>query len=89
MKDEGKIMDLGDGDFLVKGPDGKWYPKNEMDMGHVDDAVSWWNREGYQHGPKSKEVRDWMLDSKNYELEPRSINRSRGAKLKETYRDPL
>lgn len=58
-------------------------------MAHKTDAVSWWNKTGHKHGAKSKEVRKWMLDSKNYELDHFSINRSQGAKLGETYKPPL
>jgi hypothetical protein len=57
-------------------------------MAHKIDAVSWWNSTGRNYGAKSKEVRTWMLDSDNYYLEHFSINRSQGAKLKETYLDP-
>lgn len=89
MRGEGRVIDLGDGDVLVKGRDGVWYPLEEMDMGHIEDVVLWWNREGYKYGPRSKEVREWMLDPTNYELEHYSINRSRGGRLKETYRDLL
>lgn len=67
----------------------KWYPIEQTDMGHTHDAVNWWNTVGRQYGPKSPEVRTWMLDPKNYVLEPTSINRSRGALLTETYEDPL
>lgn len=58
-------------------------------MSHIEDAVSWWSREGRKFGPKSKEVREWMLDSNNYELEYYKIKRSRGGKLNETYKPPL
>ncbi|MBO0950799.1 polymorphic toxin-type HINT domain-containing protein [Fibrella forsythiae] len=88
MEVEKKFRDVN-GKREVLGPDGKWYDISKTDMGHLDDAVSWWNREGRQYGPKSKEVRDWMKDPANYELEPSSINRSRGAKLKEKYLPPL
>lgn len=66
-----------------------WRGIKEADMGHVEDAVSWWNREGRKYGAKSKEVRDWMLDSKNYRLEYFRTNRSKGAKLTEEYLLPL
>jgi hypothetical protein len=89
MEGEKKIRELTAGKKEVLGPDGNWYEIEKTDMGHLDDAVSWWNREGRQHGAKSKEVRDWMKDAKNYELEPSSINRSRGARLTETYLPPL
>ncbi|WP_240522269.1 HNH/ENDO VII family nuclease [Bacillus thuringiensis] len=41
-----------------------------------------------QNGAKSKEVRKWMLDSVNYELDHFSLNRSAGAKLGERYLPP-
>lgn len=66
-----------------------WRNKKEADMSHKVDAVSWWNRVGRKFGAKSKEVRKWMLDSKNYELEYYRINRSRGGMLNETYKPPL
>lgn len=66
-----------------------WRNKKEADMSHKVDAVSWWNRVGRKFGAKSKEVRKWMLDSKNYELEYYRINRSRGGMLNETYKSPL
>ena len=63
-------------------------PLSECDMGHYPvDAVTYWNTEGYKHGPKSQAVRDWMLDPDNYMLQPSSYNRSQGAKLGQTYRD--
>jgi hypothetical protein len=88
MTKEKKIVELS-GEKKVLGPDGNWHDIDKTDMGHLDDAVSWWNREGRNYGAKSKEVRDWMKDAANYELEPSSINRSRGAKLTETYLPPL
>ncbi len=70
--------------------DGKeWRNINQADMGHIEDAVSWWNKTGRQYGAKSKEVRDWMLDSKNYVLEYYKTNRSNGAKILEKYLPPL
>jgi hypothetical protein len=90
MVTEGKIRDnQGTGTQEVLGPDGNWYTIDKTDMGHLHDAVNWWNTVGRNHGAKSPEVRRWMLDSTKYELEPSSINRSRGAKLKETYLPPL
>lgn len=69
--------------------EGKWYDIDQADMSHKVDAVSWWNRVGRKFGAKSKEVREWMLDSKNYELEYYKINRSKGGKLNEIYKPPL
>jgi hypothetical protein len=69
----------------------KWRNIEEADMGHIHDAVTWWNKTGRKYGAKSKEVREWMLDSKNYVLEYYKTNRSKGAILgrKETYLPPL
>ena len=58
-------------------------------MGHIDDAVSWWNKTSRKYGAKSKEVRDWMKKSDNYVLEYFKTNRSNGAKLGTTYLPPL
>ena len=58
-----------------------WRDIKEADMGHIEDAVRWWNREGKKFGAKSAEVRKWMLDSKNYTLEYFKTNRSRGASI--------
>lgn len=68
----------------------KWRNIKEADMGHIEDAVKWWNRKGYKYGPKSPEVRKWMLESKNYRLEYRPSNRSKGSILGQTtkYRNP-
>ena len=57
-------------------------------MAHKTDAVTWWNEVGRDYGPKSKEVREWMLDSNNYYLEHYSINRSQGASLGRKYLPP-
>ncbi|WHL26937.1 GH-E family nuclease [Pseudomonas juntendi] len=57
-------------------------------MAHKYDAVTYWNDRGGFFGAKSKEVRKWMLDSKNYELEHFSFNRSAGARLNQFYRSP-
>ncbi|MCL8538068.1 polymorphic toxin-type HINT domain-containing protein [Chryseobacterium gallinarum] len=67
----------------------QWRNIKEADMGHIEDAVSWWNKTGRKYGKKSKEVREWMLDSKNYVLEYYRTNRSKGAQLLEEYLPPL
>jgi hypothetical protein len=71
--------------------DGKWYDIAKADMGHINDAVTWWNKTGRKYGAKSKEVRKWMLDSKNYMYEYYKVNRSKGAILGKatTYKPPL
>ena len=68
----------------VRGPEGKkdWYPIKETDMGHYpEDAVRWWNREGFRSGAKSGKVKKWMKDPNNYELQHKEVNRRAGAKL--------
>ena len=69
----------------------KWRDISQADMGHIHDAVKWWNGKGRKYGAKSKEVREWMLDSKNYVLEYYKTNRSKGAILgqTDTYLPPL
>jgi hypothetical protein len=88
MTKEGKIRQGEDG-LEVFHPDAGWVDIKDTDMGHITDAVEYWNTTGRTHGAKSQEVRDWMLDSDNYELEPYWINRSNGAKLTDTYLPPI
>lgn len=90
MRKEGKVYGEGD-DMMVMASNGKWRPIAEMDMAHNRDmpAVTWWNKEGYKFGPRSPEVRKWMLDPKNYYLEDYRINRMEGGASKETYRAPI
>lgn len=66
----------------------QWYPLEGTDMGHLHDCVNKWNTDLRQYGARSPEVRQWMLDSRNYELQPSSINKSNGAKLRERYQPP-
>ena len=66
-------------------PDNKvWRDISEADMGHIHDAVTYWNETGRYLGAKSKEVRKWMLSSDNYILEYYKTNRSKGAILGQT-----
>jgi len=58
-------------------------------MGHIIDAVEWWNQTGRKHGAKSKEVREWMLAPSNYRLEYFRYNRAEGGATKSTYLEPL
>lgn len=63
----------------VLGEDGTWYKLDDCDMGHVPiDAVTYWNNVGRYHGPKSDEVRDWMTDPGNYEIQPSDLNQADG-----------
>jgi hypothetical protein len=87
MRAEGKLRDAEDGiEFLAS--DGEWYPLKDADMAHKTDAVTWWNEVGRNYGAKSPEVRQWMLDSKNYVLDQYSLNRSAGARLGQNYLPP-
>jgi hypothetical protein len=61
----------------------------DCDMSHHPvDAVDYWNNTGRHTGEKSQTVRDWMLDQRNYILEPAATNRSRGSANDSTYQDP-
>jgi RHS repeat-associated protein len=88
MESEGKIVKSNSGTWVEHNASKTYTLLPYTDMGHQQDAVQWWNTEGYLYGPKAAEVRNWMLDPLNYELEPRAINRSRGASLKDRYRKP-
>ncbi len=88
MRKEGTLKDGPEGP-IFKASDGEWYSLRDADMSHKTDAVKWWNAEGRKYGAKSQEVRDWMLDSKNYTLEHYSKNRSEGARLPDRYKAPL
>ncbi len=67
-----------------------WDPSNKV-WRDIKDAVTWWNETGRKFGPKSKQVREWMLDPDNYVLEYYRTNRSKGAILGKTvgYKPPL
>jgi hypothetical protein len=95
MRSSGQIV--GEGPLLRGNPNGLKLVvedstpidiDSKIDMAHTTDAVTWWNQGGRFFGPKSPEVRQFMLDPKNYVLQPSSINRSAGARLGETYLPP-
>jgi len=91
MRAQGTLRDnlvTGEVEFR-SAADGNWYPLSDGDMAHVTDAVKWWNETGRAYGPKSPQVREWMLNSKNYTIEHYSPNRSAGAKLPDRYLPPL
>jgi hypothetical protein len=68
---------------------GKWWPLNGCDMSHKEPgAVGYWNSVRGKTTPKSPMVRAWMLDWKNYFLEPASANRARGAREEQRYLPP-
>ena len=87
MRLEGTLTGEGT-NAMVLGADGKWYPIGETDMGHIQAGVSYWNTEGRYFGPRAPEVRDFMTNPGNYELEYFSFNRSNGAKMGERYSLP-
>ena len=70
------------------GPDGvvRWYPIDQMEMGHISpqDAVNYWNNTGRHLGPRHPQVRAWMRDPANYELEHNIVNARKGALLGQT-----
>ena len=87
FRKEGKLkVDEITGDEIFEASDGNWYPLREADMSHHRDAVRWWNETGRRYGPKSPEVREWMLNPDNYMLDWYRLNRSQGAILGQTER---
>lgn len=59
---------------------GSWIPIQATDLGHhPESAVDWWNRKGYEYGPRAPEVRDWMTDPINYRFEESGYNQLRGS----------
>jgi RHS repeat-associated protein len=66
-----------------------WVKLDEkIHMGHREDAVKWWNKEGYKYGARAKQVRKFMLNSKKYRFEWGPLNSSNGASLQVFYRMP-
>lgn len=75
--------------LMVEWMPGKWWRLDDCDMSHKDPgAVHYWNSVRGITTPKSQMVRDWMLDSSNYFLEPASLNRARGARETGRYLPP-
>jgi hypothetical protein len=56
-------------------------PESQTDMGHLVDAVTWWNSNGRLTFPQSPSVLAFMAREENYELEPSAINQLRGRQL--------
>jgi RHS repeat-associated protein len=81
MRQQGLIRDTPNG-TEVRASNGTWMPIAETDMAHTTDAMRWWNDVGRQYGPRSPEVRQWMLDPNNYRLEAPRINRSSSGRLR-------
>ena len=57
------------------------YPADRVDLGHLVDAVHYWNSNGRLTFPQSPQVLAFMADPNNYELEPSGPNQQRGAQL--------
>lgn len=89
MRREGTVKGPEDAPVFL-GDDGVWRPVHTKDthMGHIEDAVTHWNAEGYMTGARSPEVRGFMKRSSNYRLEHGPLNSRNGANLDETYRLP-
>jgi hypothetical protein len=92
MRAEGSI--IGEkGSELVRHVDSNgtvsWHPISDCDMGHRYDAVKYWNVLGRYLGPKHPAIREWMLTADNYVLQPKSYNRSMGAKNGMRYLPPI
>lgn len=89
MRAEGTVkVDPETGKDIFLAENGKWYPVDSPNthMGHnPKDAVDYWNTEGIKHGPKSKEVREWMLNSDNYRFEYGPLNSARGGATTSRY----
>lgn len=87
-----KKFEIRDGAPHIEWRPGSWHPLSDCDMSHEPlDAVDYWNDIGRHTGPpapRSGAVRAWMLDNRNYILEPSAENRSRGARAKSRYLPP-
>ena len=88
MTEEGKIKNDDTGSTVVKNSNDQWVPISSTDMSHIKDAVKAWNEGLKDTGAKSPEVRQFMRDPNNYELDSSSINRSKGGSMNERYSDP-
>ncbi|WP_201289338.1 GH-E family nuclease [Pelistega ratti] len=88
MRKEGRIKESR-GETQFKDSQGVWRSLKDADMSHKVDAVKWCNSTGRNYGARAPEVRKWMRDSSNYELDYFKINRSNGGKLPDRYLPPL
>ena len=89
MRKQGLIRGRGKNTMYKSKTDGKWYPLHTADMCHKRDAVTWWNNYGRYFGAKSKPVRKFMLDSRNYILDHYSHTVSAFAQLPALLTDRL
>jgi hypothetical protein len=70
--------DMVEGRPLQPGEKTTRVPVEDCDLGHIVDAVVWWNANGRFTGIRSTEVRAFMDDPNNYEFEPAGPNQARG-----------
>jgi RHS repeat-associated protein len=75
--------------WFMSREDGKWYPIKEAHMAHETDVVRHWNRWARVFGARDDEIRNWMLNSKNYYLERGHSNTQAGARLNDRYFPPV
>jgi len=83
------VGDLKDEVLFQSADDGNWYSLSGGNMSHkntVDhkDAVTAWNDELYQYGPKSEQAREYMKDPDNYYIETDFTNVYKCLNLKGT-----
>ena len=57
------------------------HPEAGCDLGHLADAVAYWNSNGRLTFPQSPQILQFMVNPDNYELEPSGPNQARGAQL--------
>jgi hypothetical protein len=59
-----------------------WYPRSECELGHIEDAVVYWNREGKYYdrpgGRVAPEIRAHQNDPETFAFEHRSHNAIKG-----------
>lgn len=87
LENEGKIIAKDEKKYLLH--NGKEYEVtgSKVDMSHSPvDAVDYWNDTGRSLGARSEQVREWMLNSDNYTILPREVNR---ASTRNTYLPPI
>jgi hypothetical protein len=81
MQREGKFRVHNGVEQILYSRDGQWWNIQHCDMGHIIDAVAWWNSNGRLTGARSSAVISFMNDPDNYELEPSGPNQARGTAL--------
>ena len=81
MQREGKFRVHNGVEQILYSIDGQWWNIQHCDMGHIIDAVAWWNSNGRLTGARSSAVISFMNDPDNYELEPSGPNQARGTAL--------